>query len=115
MGVDFLRSKAKPFLKAWDASRVDLTRRTLFTRDPHAAPVSAVAKMVDSSSLCEGDQVVVQADGERLLLCVDHSVRAEIIKPAEPILRRIRDCGGYSLGRVNRAFPSMTLAEVNLL
>jgi len=115
MGVDFLRSKAKPFLKAWDASRVDLTRRTLFTREPHAAPLSAVAKMVGPLSLSEGDEVVVQADGDRLLLCVDRSVRAEIVKPAEPILRRIEDRGGFSLGRVNKAFPSVTLVEVCLL
>ena len=115
MGVDFLRSKAKPFLKAWDASRVDLTRRTLFTRDPEAAPVSAVAKMRESSGLSEGDEVIVQADGDRLLLCVDHAVRAEIVKPAESIVRRIESTGGFSVGRVHKAFPSMALVEVHLL
>lgn len=115
MGVDFLRSKAKPFLKSWDSSRVDLTRRSLFTREPQAAKVAAVAKMLDGSSLSDGDEVVVQADGGRLLLCVNHSVRAEIVKPADSVIRRIEDCGGYSLGRVEKAFPTMNLAEVYLL
>lgn len=115
MGVDFLRSKAKPFLKAWDASRVDLTRRTLFTRDPQAAPVSAVARMLEPSSLCDGQEVVVQADGDRLLLCVDHAVRAEVVKPPESIIRQIEGSGGFSLGRIHKAFPTMALAEVRLL
>lgn len=115
MGVDFLRSKAKPFIKAWDMSRVDLTRRTLFTRDPHSVPISAVAKMISSSSLSQGDEVVIQTDGDRLLLCIGRSVLGEIVKPAAPVLRQIKEGGGYSIGRVIRTIPSMTLAEVNLL
>jgi hypothetical protein len=115
MGVDFLRSKAKPFIKAWDTSRVDLTRRTLFTRDPQATPVSAVARMTGPTSLLVGDEVVVQADGSRLLLVMEHSVRAEVVKPPESVMETIRGCGGYALARVSAAHPAMTLAEVEFL
>ena len=115
MGVDFLRSKAKAFNKTWDTSRVNLARRTLFTRDPQATPVSAVARMTGPTSLAVGDEVVVQTDGNRLLLVIEHSVRGEVVKPATSVLETIQGCGGYALGRVSAAYPTMTLAEVQLL
>jgi len=34
MGVDFIRERAQGFTRSWDRHRIDLSTRSLFTRDP---------------------------------------------------------------------------------
>jgi|GEM_PF-1525176 len=114
MGVDFLKSKAKTFVKAWDNSRLEIARRGLFTREPDCVAKNVVAKSIGPLTLRAGDQVLLRADGDRLLVLVDLSVRAEFIKPPASVVEAIRKSGEYAKGNIATAFPTLGLIEVSI-
>ena len=112
MGVDFLKSKAKPFLKGLDSARVSLARRTLFTRDLSEPVCAIVARSVGPNSLRTGEAVLLRTDGDRLAVVVDLGVRGYVVKPREADIARIKQVGGCVRGQVIRAYPTLDLVEV---
>jgi len=113
MGVDFLKSKAKTFIKGWDSSRLELARRNLFTRDPSCLATRVVARTL-GSTLSVGDVVLVRTDGSRLVVIDDLAIRAVFVKPPPDVFDRIRDSGGYAHGEIAGAFPTLQLVEVTI-
>ena len=114
MGVDFLKSKAKAFTKGWDRARVDLARRSLFTRSPGEVVSGGVATTFGTSSLSPGDEVLLRTDGDRLVVVADLAVCAEFVKASDPIIQRVRECGGCAKARIGASHPSLNLVEVLL-
>ena len=112
MGVDFLKSKARSFTKGWDRSRVELSRRTLFTREPDCLATGAVAKVIGPGTLVPGDRVLVRAERDQLVVVCDLAVRAVFVRPPESLVRRISESGGYANGQIEVAHPTLDLVEV---
>ena len=113
MGVDFLKLKAKSFTKGWDASRVELARKGLFTREPSCLATWVVARTI-GTTLKAGDLVLVRTDGDRLVVVDDLAVQAILLKPPPDVYERIRESGGYAKGEIAVAFPSLQLIEVTI-
>ena len=115
MGVDYMRLKAKPFLKGLDHGRVEIARRNLFTRDPARPEHAIVARCTGPLTPAEGSEVLVRAEGEGLVLVDDLAVRAVIIKPPQSVVETIREIGGYARGRILKTHPSLELLEVAII
>lgn len=114
MGVDFLRSKAKSFEKAFDRGRAEITRKTLFTSEPGGITQHLVARSVDHCPLKVGDPVLMRSEGEQMLVMVDVTVYGRVVKPPEGMLNAVRSAGGYAKGCIAASYPSLSLLEVSL-
>src|SRR5438105_11241553 len=111
MGVDFLKSKCKPFDKAWDTERTRAARDLLSTVGISAEATSIMAKSLRQGGLQDGDEVLVRADGDRLTVLVDLATTAVLVDPAARIVSAIRESGGYAHGRIE-ADPILGLVKV---
>jgi hypothetical protein len=112
MGVDFLKSKAKAFTKGLDSDRLASTRRHLFAHHPEHIATGAIAKVVGPQKLAAGDDVLVRADGDRLVVVVDLAETAVFEKPPDSLVQAIRQSGGYAKGRIEAAYPTLELVKV---
>jgi hypothetical protein len=115
VGVDYMRLKAKPFLKGLDQGRVEIARRNLFTRDPAKPDHAIVAHYTRPGSLTEGSEVLVRAEGEGLVLVDDLTIRAVVVRPPPSIVDAIRQIGGYARGRILKMHPTLQLLEVAIV
>jgi len=113
MGVDFLKSKAKAFVKGWDLSRLELTRKDLFTREPNCLATGAVARTL-GSAFSVGDTVLVRVDDNRLVVIRDLAIQAVFLEPPPDVFDRIRASGGYANGEITGAFSEIQLVEVTI-
>lgn len=114
MGVDFIRARAKSFTKAWDAGRLELARKTLFTRESESLVTGAVATTTGPHALRLGDEILVRVDGERVELVDDLTVKGVLVKPTAAIIEKIRQTGGYATASVDRYDATNRLAEVTI-
>jgi len=98
MGLDFIRQRAKVFVRAWDHHRVSLATPSLFTVDPECAPRTAVARL--NCPMEPGASMVVHADGRGLTGYRGHTPVAVFPSPPADIVAAVRRSGGYAEGRI---------------
>ena len=113
MGVDFMSAHAKSFMKKIDDSRVDLVRRTLFTRDPDTIATNLVARTPGVTLTPEQDVLACLKDG-RVLLLDGIQERGELVRPPAEVLDKLAATGGFATVRVTRTLPLADLVEVCL-
>ena len=112
MGVDFLRSKAKAFTKRWDMDRLELARRNLFTRDPECAVRTVIGRTRGPVQIVEGSQLLLRAEGEKLIGLLDLVPCVDIPSPPESVMQALRNSDGYAKGVVSFAMLSDGVVEV---
>lgn len=114
MGVDFLKSKCKPFVKAWDAHRLHATESRLFGADSNRLVTSVVAKTTGPHTLRGGDEVLLRVDGDRLSILADLASVAVVLEPSASISTAIRESGGYARGTIEASYPTLDLMKVQI-
>jgi len=112
MGVDFIKSVAKPFNKGWDVRRLELARTNLFTREADCLASSAVARAVGAITFSAGEQVHLRVDGDQLVVVQDLSVTAIVVKPPATMVEQIHQSGGYAKGEIVALHPTLNLMEI---
>jgi hypothetical protein len=113
MGVDFLKSKQKKFAKGWDLERINALQRRLLGSDTGIL-TDVVARVVGTTSLHEGDQVLVRADGDYLSVVVDLTPAAVSLEATPAIVNAVRESGGYARGTIQVAQANLGLVKVRL-
>jgi len=114
MGVDFLKTKCKPFEKGLDRERVNNARGRLVGGPSNTSVTKIVAKTLGQNSLHEGDRVLVRAEKDRLTVLVDLMPTAVLVDPSSPVLSAIRETGGYAHGKIEAAHPTLELVTVKI-
>jgi hypothetical protein len=112
VGVDFLQLRAKPFIKGWDSSRLELAKKNLFTREAEFLAVGAIARIVGPVRLNVGDDVLVRVDCDSLVVVSELTVRAVFLAPPCDVVDAVRQSGGYANGCVASVSPTHDIIEV---
>lgn len=98
MGVDFIRQRAKTFQKSWDSHRLELTKRTLFTREPDCIIRAGVARVVVADLVEIGSQHLLRVDDGKLVALSGTKTVAVFVNPTASMLEAIERTGGYANG-----------------
>lgn len=112
MGLDFIRARAKTFKKSWDRHRLDLSTRTLFTRDVVYSSRAALATATDDG-LEAGTPLIVRCRGDRLIAYIELMPVAEFINPPPDLINLVREGGGCAVGTVVSVQPQR-LVEIEV-
>jgi hypothetical protein len=114
MGVDFIRQRAKAFRKSWDSHRVELTKRTLFTREPDCIVRAAVARMIGLEPIEIGSRLLLRLDEGKLVALKGTTTVAVFVNPPTSAIEAIERTGGYAKGEVITAGHVDGLAEITI-
>ena len=98
MGLDFIRARAKAFTRCWDANRVELARRSLFTRDPTSLPRTAIA--TTSAAVVPGTILIVRPENGTLVGYDGMIAVARFVSPPADWVSAIQERGGCAEGEV---------------
>jgi hypothetical protein len=102
MGSEFLKKTKRSIAKHIDMKRADLARVDFFTQTPKDQPRCALASVSPGAELCDGDDLIVESRGDRLLACKGNSIVAEFSNPPSDLLSAIADSGGLACGIVKQ-------------
>jgi len=105
MGVDFIRSRAKKFTRSWDENRVELAKRSLFTRDPAYLPRTAIA--TTSAAVVPGTVLILRLENGTLVGYKDITPVAYFVSPPADYVSAIQEHGGCAEGEVTSAHDSI--------
>lgn len=113
MGLDFIRSEKKPFVKSWKDGLNRLKTRTLFDFEVRA-PRRTVTFTCDGDGNAPraGEQLVVQVADGVLLLCRGLEILARHDGAPAAMLATIDAAGGVVLGAVERVGTFGNTCEV---
>jgi hypothetical protein len=112
MGVDFLKSRCKPFAKGWDKARLDSAHR--LSAAGRETRQEIVAKTIGPNSFREGEEVLVRVDSDGLSVLFDLRRAAVLVEPSDALISAIRDTGGYARGTIKAAYPTLDLVRVQI-
>lgn len=111
MGVDFIRERARGFVRSWDSARVELATRTLFTSDPSCRPRAAIASCSASRPVLPGTVWVVRCENGGLVAYEELTQVARFVDPPPELVAAVGGCGGCATGEVIEVY-SPSLLEI---
>ncbi len=115
MGVDFIREQSgKPWRKRWDKGLDRLKSPGLFDVQFTYQQRTVTADLDSKSTLKVGDQVVVQCDGQAVIVCSGHRQVGAIQGLTADVRAAINGCGGVALGTVERVGLFGNNAELSI-
>ena len=115
MGVDFIREQSgKPWRKRWNQNLDGLKLLGLFDVRFSNQQRVVTADLDSGSSLKVGDQVVVQCNGQAVIVCSGHRRIGAIQGVAADVRAAIEVCGGVALGTVERVGLFGNNAELSI-
>lgn len=115
MGVDFIREQSgKPWRKRWDKGLDRLKSPGLFDVQFTDQQRTITADLEVKSALKVGDQVVLQCDGQSVIVCSGHRQVGAIQGLTADVRAAIAGCGGVALGTVERVGLFGNNAELSI-
>jgi len=115
MGVDFIcEQSGKPWRKRWDKGLDRFKSPGLFDVQFSNKQRIVTADLNGGSNLKAGDQVVVQCDGQAVIVCSGHRQVGAIHGSPADVRAAIKGCGGVALGTVERVGLFGNNAELSI-
>jgi hypothetical protein len=115
MGVDFIREHSgKPWRKRWDKGLDRFKSPGLFDVQFTDQQRIVTADLDGGSVLKVGDQVVVQCNGQAVIVCSGHRQVGAIQGLTLDVRAAIDGCGGVALGTVERVGLFGNNAELSI-
>ena len=115
MGVDFVREQSgKPWRKRWDKGLDRFKLPGLFDVQFSNQQRMVTADLDGGSALKVGDQVVVQCNGQAVIVCSGHRQVGAIQSIPADVRTAIDGCGGVALGTVERVGLFGNNAELSI-
>ncbi len=105
MGVDFIRARAKTFTRSWDNGRVEVAKRSLFTREPTFLPRTAIA--TTSEEIVPGTILIVRWENGALVGYRELTPVAYFVSPPADLVSAIQEHGGCAAGEVTSVHDSI--------
>lgn len=107
MGLDFIHQKKRAFRKMFDGGREALASPDLLPSEEDWEDQQVLFEVPRDCSLVDGDDLVVQISGSRLVALRGQDVVATAENPPESVVTAIKQAQGYVLASVVR-FSSLS-------
>lgn len=114
MGVDFIRSPKKPFVKAWKDGLDRLKEPKLFEFEMGSPRRAVNARLLPGMTAHPGQEVIAQLDGQALVLCRGLDKVARVDDAPAAVLSTIAALGGVAGGSIERVGTFGNTIEVTL-
>lgn len=115
MGVDFIREQSgKSWRRRWNGGLDRMKMPGLFDVQFNDGQRNVTAEIDPGADLCIGDQVVVQSDCGKMVICKQHRTVGSIPQLPPDQGKAIVDCGGVALGTIEHISMFGNSAEVSL-
>jgi hypothetical protein len=114
MGLDFLRTIARPFKKGLDRRRIELGTPDLFSRRLQMKPRSYAASVDRGQCLIPGESLSVCLAGDQVLAMRGLSPVARVNNPPGELIQALRESFGEGVALVQVFHDLAAIAEITI-
>jgi hypothetical protein len=114
MGIDFLRTIARPFKKGLDRRRIELGTPDLFSRRLQTKPRSYAASVDQGQCLVPGESLSVCLAGDQVLALRGLSPVARVDNPSGELIQALRESFGEGAAIVQAFHDIAAVAEITI-
>lgn len=114
MGSEWERKRAEGFQKQLDRGLVELGTPDLFTQQPERAPRVVAADITESTSVREGQNLVIQKVGDRLAVMRGVEEIGQLLNPHAEIVGAVERSFGFARGIIQAFHEEASIAEISI-